>query len=190
MRTDPTIQSRPHHAPHLIPACDVHTSGSHSRSPRRDTSSVRMGRTLGGSSQGACSGGSLAGRCLYRKHSSPDTSAIALLRDHPAHSSRRCASDARADSNPVLVRSAGACTQGRAPSEAAPGATAQGGRRRAGSVHDAQAWQRQCWVGVRRCCSALRARDARRLGWWQVTVASLAGLPRGGAGWYRQLSHR
>ena len=38
------------------------TSGSHSHSPRRDTSSVRMGRTLGGSSQGACSGGSLAGR--------------------------------------------------------------------------------------------------------------------------------
>jgi hypothetical protein len=37
----------------------VHTSGSHSRSPRRDTSSVRMGRTLGGSSQGACA---VAGR--------------------------------------------------------------------------------------------------------------------------------
>jgi hypothetical protein len=126
MRTDPTNQSRPHHAPHLFAACDVHTSGSHSRSPRRDTSSVRMGRTLGGSSQGACSGGSLAGRCLYRKNSSPDTSAIALLRDHPAHSSSRCASDARADSNPV--RSAGACTQGRAPSEAAPGATPQGRR--------------------------------------------------------------
>ena len=91
------------------------------------------------------------------------------------------------DRNPV--RSTGACTQRRAPSEAAPGATAQGRRRRTGCVHDASAWQ--CWVGVRRCCSALRARDARRLGWWQVTVASLAaGLPRGGAGWYRHLSHR
>ena len=57
MRMDPNL-SRPQHPP----PCDVHTSGTHSRSPRRDTSSVRMGRTLGGSSQGACSGGSLAGR--------------------------------------------------------------------------------------------------------------------------------